>query len=102
MLEQTLECLAGSAEGTMPLFPVRPAGLAGLLEALPPYQERFLRQLGFTAATQELQFLPGPDGIAGAVLGLGDDRSPHAFGNLAFRLPEGTLWRLEPSDHEPD
>jgi len=86
----------------MPLFPVRPAGLAGLLEALPPYQERFLRQLGFTAATQELQFLPGPDGIAGAVLGLGDDRSPHAFGNLAFRLPEGTLWRLEPSDHEPD
>ena len=68
--------------------PVRPAGLATFLDGLPPAQSRFLRQLGFTAAAQELQFLPGDEGVAGAVLGLGEDLSPAAFGGLAFRLPE--------------
>jgi len=102
MLEQILDCLVGSAEGTRPIFAVRPAGLAGFMASLPAHQQKFLRQLGFTAAAQELQFLPGEDGVAGAVLGLGDDRSPHAFGNLAFRLPEDSSWRLEPGDYEAD
>jgi leucyl aminopeptidase len=54
-----------------------------------------VRDCGFAAAAQELALLPGPDGIAGAVLGLGEDRSAYAFGNLAFRLPAGMPWRLE-------
>ena len=49
-----------------------------------------LRDLGFAAKSGEVQFLPGPDGIAGAVCGLGDNRSPFAFGHLARLLPEGT------------
>ena len=40
--------------------------------------------------------------MAGAVLGIGDDDSPHAFGNLAFRLPEGSVWRFQPGDYEAD
>ena len=75
--------------------------LAAFLDSLPPAQSRFLRQLDFTAAAQELLFLPGDDGVAGAVLGLGDDTSPAAFGNLAFRLPEGAPWRLQPGDYDP-
>jgi leucyl aminopeptidase len=101
MLEQSLECLVDRAAATRPLHAVRPAGLAAFLEGLPSAQERYLRGLDFTAAAQELQFLPGEDGIAGAVLGLGDDRSPLAFGNLAFRLPEGAPWHLEPGDYDP-
>ncbi len=101
MLEQTLDCLTDNAEGALPLHAVRPAGLATFLEALPPPQGAFLRQIGFTAAAQELLFLPGPDGIAGAVLGLGDDRSPNGFGNLAYRLPEDSCWRLESGDYDP-
>ena len=61
---------------------------------LPEPQRRFLRDLGFKAKPSELHSLPGPDGIAAAVLGLGDDRSPYAFGGLAFRLPEDSTWRL--------
>ena len=61
----------------------------------PPAQSSFVRQTGFVAAAQELILLPGPDGLAGAVLGLGEDPSPYAFGNLAFRLPVGMPWRLE-------
>jgi leucyl aminopeptidase len=100
MLEQTLECLVDTAEATRPLYPVRPSGLAAFLDGLPAAQSRFLRHLDFTAAAQELLFLPGDEGVVGAVLGLGEDTSPAAFGNLAFRLPEGMPWRLRAGDYD--
>jgi leucyl aminopeptidase len=102
MLEQTLECLVDAADATRPLHAVRPASLATFLDSLPAAQARFLRQLDFSATAQELLFLPGDDGVVGAVLGLGDERAPAAFGNLAFRLPEGTPWRLQPGDYNPE
>ena len=102
MLEQNLDCLTDSADGARPLHAVRPAGLAAFLDGLPPAQSQFVRQLGFAAAAQELLFLPGEAGVVGAVLGIGDDTAPHAFGNLAFRLPEGSVWRLQPGDHDAD
>lgn len=101
MLEQTLECLVDTADATRPLHAVRPSGLAGFLDGLPAAQARYLRQLEFAAAAQELLFLPGDEGVVGAVLGLGEDTSPAAFGNLAFRLPEGMPWRLQPGDYDP-
>jgi leucyl aminopeptidase len=100
MLEQTLDCLVNAADATRALHAVRPSGLAAFLDGLPPAQGRFLRQLDFTAAAQELMFLPGDDGVVGAALGLGEDNSPAAFGNLAFRLPEGMPWRLQPGDYD--
>ncbi len=100
MLEQTLDCLVESADGARPLHAVRPAGLAAFLDDAPAAQSRFLRQLNFSAAAQELLFLPGEDGVAGAVLGLGDDPSPTAFGDLAFRLPEGTTWQLQGGQYD--
>ena len=45
--------------------------------------------------------LPGPEGVAGAVLGLGADRTPYAFGGLASRLPESSAWYLQPGDYDP-
>lgn len=101
MLEQSLGCLVDHAEATRPLHAVRPSGLGAFLDSLVAAQSRFLRQLDFTAAAQELMFLPGDEGVAGAVLGLGDDTSPGAFGGLAYRLPEGAPWRLEPGDFDP-
>jgi leucyl aminopeptidase len=102
MLDQSLDCLSTSGEASLPLFAVRPAGLAALLGGLPSTQQAFLAALAFKAEAQDLQFLPSENGIAGAVLGLGEDRSPCAFGNLAYRLPEGTNWRLEPGDYGSD
>ena len=76
------------------------SGLAAFLDGLPPAQARFLRQLDFTAAAQELMFLPGDEGVAGAVLGLGDDNRP----------PRSAIWRfacrrvrpggLQPGDYD--
>ena len=101
MLEQTLECLVEAPTRRGRCTPCVHPALAAFLDSLPPAQSRFLRQLDFTAAAQELMFLPGDEGVAGAVLGLGDDTSPAAFGNLAFRLPEGAPWRLQPGDYDP-
>jgi len=100
MLEQTLDCLVEAADGARPLHAVRPPGLAAFLDRLPDAQSRFLRHLNFTAASQELVFLPGDEGVAGAVIGLGDDTSPTAFGDLAFRLPETSAWQLQPGSYD--
>ncbi len=100
MIDRPLDCLAAPDAPALPLYAVRPDGLAAFLESLPAPQAGFLRQAGFTAAAGDPLLLPGPDGVAGAVLGLGADRSPYAFGALAMRLPAGTVWRLEPGDFD--
>jgi leucyl aminopeptidase len=99
--DRDLNCLAASAAGAKVLHAVRPAGLTGFLATLRPEQAGFLTASGFTAAAQELRLLPGGAGLEAAVLGLGDDRSPYAFGDLALRLPEHTEWRLAPGDYDP-
>ena len=91
--------IADLATPALPLRAVAPDGLAALLASLPAAQASFLRASGFAARAQELRLLPGDDGIAGAVLGLGADpdeaASPWAFGGAPFALPEGTIWRIE-------
>src|SRR3954468_24204257 len=101
MLEQRLDCTTGSATDTRPVHAVRPDGLAGFLEALPPAQAAFLRDTDFAAKAGELAFLPGPDGVAAAVLGLGTKSTPFTFGALPTRLPHAMAWRLEPGDYDP-
>ena len=98
MLEQALPV---DAAGTniRTVHAVRPTGLDAFLSALPPAHAAYLRDAGFKGHSDQLILLPGDAGVAAAVLGLGRDRSPHAFGGLAARLPEGS-WRLEPGDFD--
>ena len=98
--DQALDCIAATPDGARPLHAVRPAGLAGLLDSLPPTQAGYLRDTGFAAASQELVLLPGADGVGGAALGLGEDRSPYAFGGLALRLPARSVWEIQPGDFD--
>ncbi len=98
--DQALDCIAASADGARPVHAVRPAGLSGLLDTLGPDQAGYLRDVGFTAAAQELVLLPGAAGVGAAILGLGEDRSPFAFGGLPLRLPAGSVWRIEPGDFD--
>ena len=98
-----VEALAGLAapdEAALPLYAVRPEELDKFLSELPPAQAQFLRAEGLDAA-QSLALMPGPDGLAGAVLGLGQDRSPYAFGGLSARLPN-FAWLPQPGDYDPD
>ncbi|MEA2737942.1 MAG: leucyl aminopeptidase [Acetobacteraceae bacterium] len=100
MLDQIIDCIVDNPDGTRPVHVVRPDGLAAFLDALPPGQAGFLRDTGFAAKTGEVRFLPGPDGVIGAVLGVGTDTSPFVYGNLPMQLPETSPWRLEPGDYD--
>jgi len=100
MIEQTLECLTESDPRALPLHTVRPAALKAFLAGLPKAQDAWLGETGFAAKAGELRLLPGPDGLSGAVLGLGEDQSPHVFGALPAQLPEGSVWRLASGDHD--
>ena len=65
------------------------------IEAVPTEHRGFLTASGFTGAAQQIALLPGADGLAGAVLGLGSGPpSPASFGGLAHALPEGSLWHM--------
>ena len=99
MLEAGLP-IASDATIARPVYAVRPAGLESFLAELSPAWAAYLAGSGFVAKAQELVLLPGPDGVAAAALGLGEDRSPYAFGDLAYRLPMGD-WRFVAGDFPP-
>jgi leucyl aminopeptidase len=100
MLEQTIDCIVAASEGSRPVHVVRPDGLTAFLETLPPGQAAFLRDTGFAGKPGELRFLPGPDGVVGAALGIGVDTSPFAFGSLPQQLPDICTWRMLPGDYD--
>jgi leucyl aminopeptidase len=97
-----LHGLAAGADGTLPLYAIRPAGLEAFYARLGPPAAAFLQAQDFTAAAGSLHLLPGEDGIAGAVLGLGQEESLFIFGSLPNDLPAGSLWRLQTEffDHD--
>ena len=100
MFDRDLDCLADAAATdapALPLWSVRPDGLAAALTALPD-GGAFVRAGGFAATPGQLVLLPGEGGLAGALLGVGDDRTPFAHGGLAAALPEHAVIRLEPGD----
>ena len=100
VFDRELTCLAADGAASLPVFSWRPQGLEAGLASLGPAQAAFLRAAGFAAGAGEIALLPGADGIAAAVLGLGDDHSPYPHGALPPGLPEGTAWRLEPGDFD--
>jgi len=84
----------------MPLWSVRPDGLEAALASLPAPAAAFLTASRFTGASGQLLLVPGGDGLMGAVLGLGADRSPWLHGALPMALPEDTAWTLQPGDFD--
>ena len=46
---------------------------------------------GFAAGAGSLLLLPGDDGLAGAVIGIGDALDPYAYAHAPFGLPAGGL-----------
>ena len=104
MFDRDLDCFAeaGAQGAALPVRSVRPDALDATLAALPSGQAAFARASGFAALPGQLTLLPGPDGLAGALLGLGDDRTPFAHGGLAAALPKGAVASLEPGDFDMD
>ncbi len=100
-VRQDLPGLGTPDDPAQPIYVVRSNGLQDFLATLPPPQAQFLQAQNFNAGPS-LVLLPGPEGVAGAVIGLGQDRSSNAFGALSGQLPAATTWRLQPGDYDPD
>ncbi|MDB5317989.1 MAG: leucyl aminopeptidase [Rhodospirillales bacterium] len=87
--------LIATEAAALPLHAIRPSGLEAFLATLPTAQASFLRASGFAAKAGETGLLPGPGGIEGALLGLGEGEGPWAWGAAPTSLPPDSVWRLE-------
>ncbi len=97
-----LDCIAPDGSDALPITSVRPSALESLLASLPDGAASFVRASGFKAEPGQLALLPGAGGIAGALAGLGNDRSLWAHGGLATALPPGSAWTLADGDFDRD
>src|SRR5690606_41381713 len=73
----------------LPLYLLDRAGYPAWRDAQPANVAAWLKAQGFDAAPGSTVLLPGSDGIAGAVLGVGDRPAPYAYAPAAQALPEG-------------
>src|SRR5438309_3807005 len=81
-------------EKALPLHAVLQREVNVLLERLGANEAAWLRAIRFSGKEGELALLPGDAGaLAGAVLGLGIGRDPHALALFSERLPSG-IYRL--------
>lgn len=94
--------LAANEASALPLYAVRPVGLAAFLSSLPALQAAALRAHDFEGKARQLGLLTGEAGLVGAVLGLGDEQGPYVFGDLASALPVGSVWQLVPGDFDAE
>jgi leucyl aminopeptidase len=101
MFDRALDCFAAGAAGARPVHAVRPEGIEALRAGLKPGQAAYLRDCGFSARRGEVALLADGAGLAGAVLGLGQERGPHVWGALATGLPPGSLWQLADGVEDP-
>ncbi|QXM23403.1 leucyl aminopeptidase family protein [Elioraea tepida] len=91
-----LPCFAPDGAATLPLLAASPGSLAAVLATLPEASRRFASAAGFSAKSGETLLLPGADGLAGALVGLGEGGSVlAAFASAAASLPEASAWHLE-------
>ncbi len=87
---------------TYPLHAVRPGEVDALLLRMPAAHAAALRLHHFTGAAGSVVLLPGENGLAGAVLGLGDGPALHGFGAAALALPAERVWMPQPGDYTAD
>ena len=82
----------------LPLHVVTAAAFADWSAHQSATLQAWLKAQQFTAAAGSHALLPGSDGLAGAVLGIGDAHDPFAYAHAPYALPAGD-WRLaEPLD----
>jgi leucyl aminopeptidase len=102
MAEETLSGLALSAEGALPLFALRPAGLESLLGVLAPRHAAQARAQRFAGELGECLLLAEDHGLKTAILGLGEAPAVHGFGAAPQLLPPGSVWQIQPGPYRPD
>ncbi len=89
-----LNGFTSDANNTLPLYVLDRDGFAAWNAQQPAAVQAWLAAQQFTGAHTTVALLPGADGIAGAVLGVGDRADAYAYAHAPFALPAGTTWKL--------
>ncbi|KRG86840.1 cytochrome C oxidase subunit II, partial [Stenotrophomonas acidaminiphila] len=85
-----INAFTSDSAGALPLHVLDKATFAAWLDAQPAATQAWLSSQQFTAAPGSVALLPGSDGLAGAVLGVGDRADAHAYAHAPFALPAGS------------
>ena len=78
----------------LPLHVLDRDGFAAWKSLQPAAVQAWASAQQFNAAPNSVLLLPGDNGIAGAVLGVGDRADAYAYAHAPFALPAGTCWQL--------
>ncbi len=85
---------AASAEGALPLHVVTRATLADWRATQSTTVQAWLDAQSFDGSAYTALLLPGPNGVDGAVIGVGDLLDPAAYGHAPYALPATQTWTL--------
>ncbi len=86
----------------LPLYVLDCEQFGAWAAAQPAAVRAWLQAQGFKAAAGSVALLPGNDGIAGAVLGVGDRGDAYSYAHAPFALPEGSAWQLAGDNTDAD
>ena len=78
----------------LPLYVLDRDGFAAWKAQQPAAVQAWAAAQQFNAAPNSVLLLPGDNGIAGAVLGVGDHADAYAYAHAPFALPAGTIWQV--------
>jgi leucyl aminopeptidase len=87
------DCFVAGADKALPLYCVERTGFDDWRRLQVPALGSWIDAQTFTGASGSLLLLPGEDGLAGAVLGIGDRNDPYSYAHAPFALPPGD-WKL--------
>ncbi|MEG1678961.1 MAG: leucyl aminopeptidase family protein [Stenotrophomonas sp.] len=76
----------------LPLYVLDRDGFAAWKAQQPAAVQAWAAAQQFNAAPNSVLLIPGDNGIAGAVLGVGDHADAYAYAHAPFALPAGTTW----------
>jgi len=80
-------CFTQDTADALPLHLLERAQLAQWRQTQSPAVNAWISAQSFTAAAGSVLLLPGDDGLAGAVIGIGDARDPQSYGHAPNALP---------------
>ena len=91
-----------STDKALPLYVLDTTSFAAWRAGQSAAVAAFLDATGFAAAAGSVALIPGPDGLAAAVIGVGDRADAYAYAHAPFALPAGSVWQLASDDTDAD
>ena len=93
---------APASADALPLYVLDSTTLASWLGQQPANVAAYLTATGFAAAPGSVALIPGDNGLAAAVIGVGERADAYSYAHAPFALPAGTTWQLASHDTDAD